>query len=710
MTMGSSRKPTFRQKAQDAVGLLSTEKVSRSAKFFQGWFANFWSRLSMLLFRRRSNFLLLLLIIVGALVTRVAVTTPQHFDRLYGSKSLRNTDFVERKPELLHVDISELLKRRQWSSSPITERMLNQEYLSEKVTGFVSNLDLSKLLTKKGKKSEKERQKIESKLNLNQYKDLATCPDLAYISQVYHSKDKILLEDDLKECRRKLLETPSFLWTAVKDEEDEKDMTENEVVQKRWFQFGTSAVWLESEQCYLAYSRVIYSTIGVRSQPRVSLVRGQAFDKNWKEIKGKRIPYVDVPIPDDMEESLKKIDHELGIRDCSGLPSDSSAHDTCVVENAKNRLVAQSRKERILSKYYMTYPAIVDIPFAPVGEWKGPEDPHVILRKANGYEEPVIVFNIWDDELSRRIMVTHMPQRKIDPLLKMSILGREQRGVEKNWTPFFHKNLGESSMSRGFIHFIYSFSPLEILKCSLNDGFCELVFGAETLRIKEENRFGGFRGGTQFVSLPDVLPQIKGQQIWVGFPKQHIEGCGCADAFYRPMFSILVEHDGVYSQELLVPALGFNIDVLSWDLTDTYCDEKNVISPNSIAQWDVIRQDTHTKQYEDYLTLTLSESDINTRVVTLKGMLNYILGMYKEKELQEKFEISDEADVIIGQTLKCLKDSAFDYCKVYGADHKKPEEEKEEEEEHHEEEEQHPEDKENKEKEDDQAAEGEDED
>lgn len=636
----------------------------------------------MLLFRRRSNLLLVLLIIVGALITRVAVTKPQHFDRFYGSKSLRNTELLERKPDLLHADVSELLKNRVWERSAVSERMLNQDYVQERVTGFVSNLDMSKLLAKKAKKSDKERQKIEAKLNTNQYKDLATCPDLAYLSEIYHSRDKLLLEDDLKECRRKLLTEPSFLWNEVSNEDEERDMTENEIVQKNWFQFGTSAVWLESEQCYVAYSRVIYSGQGIRDQPHLSLLRAQAFDKNWKELKGKRIPYLDIPRPVDMEESLKEIDLELGMTDCSVLPADSSAHSSCVVENAKNRLVAQKRKERILSKYYMTYPLVLDVPFIPTGGWKGPEDPKVILRKSKGYEEPVVVFNIWDDELARRIMVTLLPHRKVDSLLKMSILGREQRGVEKNWTPFFHRNTGESSMSRGFIHFIYSFSPLEILKCSLNDGFCEIVFEAETLRITEENRFGGFRGGTQFVPLPDILPQVRGQQIWIGFPKQHIDDCGCAVNFYRPMFSILVEHDGVYSQELLVPAMGFNIDVLSWDLKDTYCDEKNIISPNSIAQWDVIRQDSKTKQYEDYMSLLLSESDINTRVVTIKGMLNYILGMYKEKELQEKFEISEEADVIIGRTLKCLKDSAFDYCKVYGQSHEKPPEEEEEKEKH----------------------------
>lgn len=673
--MGSAKKPSLKQRAHESLPI---QYAVRAKRFVHGGFANFYSRMSMLLFRRRSNLLLVLLVIIGLFVGKTMMTkdlTPTL------GRAMQNMEFVESKPDLLHVDVSQLLRHRQWARSPITEKILTQDYAKEKITGFVSNLDMEKLLAKKAKQLQKEGQKIDAKLNLHDYKNLATCKDLAYISEIEHSTDKVLLQDDLQGLRRKLKNEKSFLSKEVVNEDEEDGLTEKEIIQQKWFQFGTSAVWLEREQCYVAYSRVIYSPAGVRDEPHLSLVRAQAFDKNWKEIKGKRIPYVDLPIPNDMPEALKKVDKELGMFDCDEHKKDSSAYDSCLVENAKNRLLAQNRKEKIISKHYMTYPAILDIPFNPWGDWRGPEDPKVILRQTKDYEEPVVVFNIWDDQLDRRIMAAYMPHRKVDPLQKLSVMGREQRGVEKNWTPFFHKNTGESSVSRGFIHFIYSFSPLEILKCSLNDGFCEMVFEADTLRITEENHFGGFRGGTQFVRLPDVLPQVRGQNIWIGFPKQHISDCGCGSAYYRPMFSVLVEHSGVYSQELLVPAIGFGIDIISWDLKGTYCRGVNILSPNAITHWDVVQQDPHTKLFEDYLTISLSEADINTRVVTIKGLLNYILKMYREKELQEKFLISEEADAIIGHTLKCLKSSAFNYCKVYGEKHPEPKEKDEDKEE-----------------------------
>ncbi|QLL33700.1 hypothetical protein HG536_0F00240 [Torulaspora globosa] len=666
--MGSAKKPSLRQRAKEMAPLQYAARAKRS---LQGGIVNLYSRMSMLLFRRRSNLVLILLVVIGVLVGRSAMR--ENLTPSIG-RSWQNVEVVERKPDLLHVDVSQLLKRKPLGRSPVTERMLRQEYTKEDITGFVSNLDVDKLVARKKKQADKDHAKIDAKLNLNDYRNLATCKDLAYLSSIYHSTEKVLLEDDLKTLRAKLRSEKNFLTNEIANEDAEKGLTENEIIQQKWFQFGTSAVWLEREQCYVAYSRVIYAPSGVRDEPHLSLVRAQAFDKDWKEIKGKRIPYVDMPIPKDMPEALKKIDKELGLSDCQEHRKDSSEYESCVVENAKNRLLAQNRKDKIMSKYYMTYPTVLNIPFNPWGDWRGPEDPKVILRKAKNYEEPVVMFNIWDDHLERRVMVAFMPHRKVDPLIKLKVMGREQRGAEKNWTPFFHRNSGESSVSRGFLHFIYSFSPLEILKCSLNDGFCEMVFEADTLRITEGNRFDGFRGGTQFVPLPDVLPQVRGQQIWIGFPKQHISDCGCGDRYYRPMFSVLAEHDGVYSQELLVPALGFNIDVISWDLKGTYCKAVNILSPNAIAHWDVVQQDPHSKIYEDYLTISVSEADINTRVVTIRGLLNYILNMYREKELQEKFEISEQADAIVGQTLQCLKASAFNYCKLYGEAHPEPKE------------------------------------
>lgn len=621
--------------------------------------------------RRRFNLFLLIVVVVVVLLVRV----PQgSLLNVTSTKmpSWQNPQILSRKTDLLRADISQALKHQNEDLLPVNRRTVLQKFEEEDILGFVSNLDVEKVLARKAKAAKKNDDSgFHEGLTGKEYKDVITCSDLSYRSKIQHSTEKPLLKDDLSELRKVLMSNPGFLAKEITGE-DEEEMSVPEIIQKKWFQFGSSALWLEKEQCYVVYSRVIYSSIHVRNRPHVSLVRAQAFNKDWVEIKGKRIPYVDVPNPEDMEAVMKEIDDAIGITDCSTLKSNNVAYDACKVKNARNSLVAQKRKESILSKYYVTYPTILNIPFKTDGDWKGPEDPHAVLRKTGSMEEPVVLYNIDDDDLSRRIMVAYMPHRKIDPIVKLGVDGREQRSMEKNWTPFFHQEQGDSIMSRGFIHFIYSFSPLEILKCSLNDGICELVFDADTLKVSDANKFGGIRGGTQFVPLPSVLPRLKDEQIWIGFPKQHIEKCGCGEVYYRPMFSVLVERLGVYSQELLVPAMGFNIDVLSWDMQTTECKDTNILSPNSIGSWEVVGQDPHTKRFEDYLTLTVSEADSNTKVITLKGVLDYVLGIYREKDIKEKFEINHQSDEIIGHTLHCLVDSAFDLCKAYGEAHPGP--------------------------------------
>lgn len=626
--------------------------------------------------RRRSNFVWVVVVLVVVLVYSSLGTSSGQRGQARAGLFFSNTQKVQRKTELLSADISKALKRKVWGLSPINRRVMEQKFQDEEVVAFASNLDVDKVLARKAKAAKKNEKQGQSDKNLGfkDYKNSITCADLAYRSVIQHSQEKTVLQDDLADLRRRLMTEPNFLSKEVTGE-DEEDMSVPEIIEKKWYEFGSSAVWLESQECYVVYSRVIYSSNHIKNHPHLSLVRAQAFDRDWKELKGKKIPYVDVPAPKDMKAAMSQVDEELGISDCSVHKSNHLAYDACLVENTRNGLAAEKRRESILSKFYMTYPTILNIPFKTDGDWKGPEDPHVVLRKTENGEEPVVIYNIQDEDLDRRIMVAFLPHRKIDPMVKFSIGGREQRGLEKNWTPFFHRNVGESLMSRGFIHFIYSFSPLEILKCSLNDGLCNLVFEADTLKISEENKFGGIRGGTQFIALPDVLPQVDGEQMWIGFPKQHIDNCGCGSVYYRPMFSVLVERDGVYSQEMMVPALGFNMDVLAWDLKTTACKDTNILSPNSIAYWGVFGQDPHTRKFDDYLILTVSEADSNTKVVTLKGILNYILGIYREKDIMEKFAINDQADDIIGQTLHCLISSAFDICKKYGEAHPEIEEE-----------------------------------
>lgn len=177
------------------------------------------------------------------------------------------------------------------------------------------------------------------------------------------------------------------------------------------------------------------------------------------------------------------------------------------------------------------------------------------------------------------------------------------------------------------------------------------------------------RGGTQFVPLPQEMPGILNKNIWVGFPKLHINNCGCGDVFYRPMLDVLIESNGIYHQEIIVPAMDLDIEVLSWDGKSTGCQGKNVLNPNSITHWDIVHQDPHTKQFEDYMTLTISESDSFTKIITLKGVLNYVLGIYRVKNMKDEFLLSEKSNDIIGKTLNCFINFGEQHCSIYGKMH-----------------------------------------
>ena len=595
---------------------------------------------------------------------------------------------VDRKKDLAAVDLTATINAQSIARTPVTPAMLNENYMLNILTGFVSNLDLDEhkkelLRQRRAGHNASSDANVPKEVHQNiidvkaleregrkSYDSVVTCEDLSYNGTILHSMDNKILGDDLVSIRRDILKEKDWLTREVKDDRD-KDKTEEEIIDTQWFRFGGASIWLESEQCYLVYSRVVYSRVKRKNHPHISLVRAQAFDKNWNEIIGKRIPYLDTEIPANMERELAQLDVEMGIENCDRFSAGSLELENCNVRRARAVLLNEKKKETILSKYYLTYPTILKIPFYAEGDWKGPEDPRVTLREGENFEEPIVLFNMYDHAEGRRRMFSFMPHRKIEPLVKFGIIDRKQRDQEKNWSPFFHpSDRPISKLSRGFIHFIYSFSPLDIIRCSLNDGVCEVVFDAKTLALSDSNSFGGMRGGTQFVKLPQSIPGVKNKNIWVGFPKLHIKDCGCGKIFYRPMLDVLVESNGIYHQELVVPAIDFDINVLSWDLKSTECMETNILSPNSIAHWNVIYQNPETLLFDDYMTLTLSESDTLTKVITLKGVLDYVLGIYREKQIKDDFVPTLESNDVIGKTISCLVGGAKQHCAAYGQSHK----------------------------------------
>ncbi|CCH61698.1 hypothetical protein TBLA_0F01560 [Henningerozyma blattae CBS 6284] len=593
-------------------------------------------------------------------------------------------EYVDTKRALVDLDISKNIHYNP-NSSPINSRIINEKYSKYEVKGFVSNLNSEKLKAKKHKKSHKDKLDINNFKNSDgeiisvknfetllsdDYSSLTTCEDLAFTSSISYSDNRTVIGENIFSLREEILNSTSFL-KEILYENDELERENEEIVNKRWNQFGTSGVWLEGEQCYITASRIMYSKSESKSDPTVSFIRLQAFDRDWNEIKNKSILKFDAP--DIIQNTLRKFEKELSKEvDCEQIYREKDVSNTeyeqCI-ENKDYFEQLKVRKNTLLRRYYVTYPTNYDVPFNLPEKFAGPEDPRIILRRTKNVEEPIIIFNMNDGE--SRKMHAYLPHRNVNKVVKFRFENMNH-DTEKNWAPFFtEQDLQlDSILSHGSIHLVYRLNPLEIARCSLDDGLCEKVFEKSTLELSKQSVNTDIRGGTQFIPLPSSIPKINGKQIWVGFTKIHLRGCGCSEHYYRPMLSVMVEKHGVYHQDLVVPNLSFETDVINWQADGTKCNRgNNIMSPNSIAAWEVVGQDPFTKKIDDYMVFTYSESDKVSSVITIRGVLEYIIRVYGETDVDEDFIPSQESDTILGKSLNCFVDFSVHLCKQYGKAH-----------------------------------------
>lgn len=565
---------------------------------------------------------------------------------------------VREESDLLTSDITGLINTKNWDKSPLGDEVKSQKYFSYSVKGYIPRLE--------GLKEE------------------LSCEGLSYVNAIEYSEQTTVITDDLFSVRRFVLQQKNKYSSAIVDKNAEKDLSEEQIVRKSWFKHGSSAVWLEEYQCYVVYSHIIYSPQGARDNCHISMIRGQAFDKNWVELKYFRIPYNDICLPHDIDEQVENLKKEFGYEDCNELKNSRFEYDRCVVKQTDIVIPLQKKVDSILGKYYVTYPTVFDLEVETEGKYNGQENIRVILKEnSDGTHEPVVAYHGKDplDDKSRRMFV-FFPHKKDTSVLKLISDEIKLRKDETTWTPFFHKpsNVIWNKYSRGYIYFIYKFAPISIVKCNLDDGICEKEYDsdAELEKLKSVT-FNEKRSGTQYVQLPSNLPSVVNRQIWVGFPEIAITDCACGRTVQRPMLDVLVESDGVYTHELIVPIMSFEKNVLNWDMEGTYCIEgkDNLMIGNSISHWDILGQKTVNGQllYEDYMVLTYSESDIISKVITVKGLLNYVLGVFgqiqtagkpsKNRDSWFNNSKSQNTTMPITKTFQCINDSASDQCAKY---------------------------------------------
>lgn len=615
---------------------------------------------------KKKNYIVISLIVilnVLYLLTTLSNGNIEYGKPLFDTNILYVKTMVEKTTALLNVDVSFLLKNQNWDKLGINNSIRNLNYTTKQLSGFIVNENLNRLQ----EKIDIEQSHSSEKFLIDNYDKMINCSHIEYKNEieVYSNHDNFVL--NFTEVRNSLKNNTKVPHAKEYFLPDEKSWSEEDIITKRWSGFGTAPVWIASENCYVAYTRVVYSKENRRDVSYMSLAYAQAFDKNWNELHDKRIFFRDTKMSQETQRELENLKLELESASCKNFKKDSLEHKKCVKQFVDEKLILQRKINEIYDEYSMNYPSVLRVPFVMSERWNGPEDSHVVLKRDKDGSEPVVIFNMGTP--NGRKIHAFMPHRKNNNIVEFNIIGKKLRGSEKNWAPFFDEKTSQSSKTApGYIHFVYDFNPMEIIRCSLSTGECGQVLRASDYGVSVgETNF--LRGGTQYVPLPDIIPQVKGRNIWVGFIKGHTGKCGCGAKFYRPQLSVLMEKNGVFHLDLIAPIVNFGEEVLGWNLESNLCRGYNIVSPSSISNWYVISQDPETKKFEDYLTLTVSEADSISKIINLRGVLNYLLGVYDNFDISDSFELGSSAKNRLEKTYACVLETFNEGCALYGKTH-----------------------------------------
>lgn len=403
-----------------------------------------------------------------------------------------------------------------------------------------------------------------------------------------------------------------------------------------WFRFSGSSVWLKDYNVHYVVSRLSFSEVRDRRNPKLSFALVQIFDEHWREINDVRlvVPTNDVTEPD------------------------------APVFFADDQTFTLHR-----------YPRLLAVPFFQPPESSrllGPEDPRVMLVKNKyGYEEPIVVYNAFFvkklikdgmiDVVGYRLMfITFAFQlqkgHNMDEMApldlwfartkELAVGGEEKEENVKNWTPFISEFREKGDYDR-FVYLATNLENIKVLKCDLDsdDSQCEIIYG-----LSRES--GVLRGGTAFVNLNRLLAKTNhpvrklipvGREILVGFARARLPHCGCSQGFYRPNLVVITKDEALYFDEQSATiktkyffkithvssffSLGMTIYPWRPEDPNSLCGDYNVLIPNGIAAWniDAVSHNGDRWHADDTLSLLVSVSDSTVDRVNLRGVLDFLM-------------------------------------------------------------------------------------
>ncbi|THW45701.1 hypothetical protein D6D21_04298 [Aureobasidium pullulans] len=391
------------------------------------------------------------------------------------------------------------------------------------------------------------------------------------------------MEDDLWQIAGSLSKHPMVQYHS---EQVEGRFDLQTLVKKSWARLATACVLLPRDDLYLCITRVVFHAEATRDHGRASFIRGQIFNKHWIHLDGYRLEW-------------------------------------------KSQTI--------------TFPRIFEIPFDYdlEGLWYGPEDARIIIENGVDDAEPVVVFNMIGSKSDWNRSMWILRPFSLHMVL-LTIRDSERAGAEKNWSPFFLHEFSDTKLSQGvrqpnmYMHFVRSFGPLEIIKCSLISGICDPVFLQDVLEEPEYpvQGYSYLRGGTQFVPVPlsllaeqaqavDIFGH-KGLKAYIALPRTNTGDTKyCQEPFYRPHLAIMVTDDTHFAMIYGSDPIDFGPDkVIDQVSLDQPCGMGRIMIPNGIADWDYAA--TTPRGKTDIMTIQVSVNDATVQSLRLSGILDLI--------------------------------------------------------------------------------------
>lgn len=509
------------------------------------------------------------------------------------------------------------------------------------------------------------------------------CPKLSTIIKV-EASPAMNKNGDLKKILKTFLQEDSFYYRELSPFfPDLKKHFDEDTIDKHWYQFIGSTVWLEQYGVHLMVSRIIY-TEKDQGLPKFSLAYLQVFDRNWKELDNVELI---VPDPENISTTNNKNENKNTNKKPYGYKS-------------------------------VLYPTIAPIPVyhnskQTGGRFYGIEDPRIVLIKTrHGYEEPVLIYNshhrkilekhfdndqegkinfnnyrslfigwIWQTQLGK-IHLEELPNNEFKKneyiKIKEFVKPNNNRGrTEKNWALFINYN---QRLNQGFdshVYFANQLKNLKILKCSIlndNDDDCEWEF-----QMDDYEDAGVLHGGTELININQLLHQYdypelnsikdlipNGREYWVGFARASLKNCGCGSRMYRPNLIVLMKDGKNYKFAYVSSFVGLGIEILPWYLDKGLCEHYNLIIPNGISSW-TIEKDLHQKEKDkqvmDYMAFTISRRDATVDVVYVKGLLK---ALFTDSSSSKHLLAVEQTGFKLVTNVDCALKNSEKFCKIYG--------------------------------------------